>query len=98
MAERIDLTTPETKQIINWRVVSLQLFWLPPVIGIELLGSDGSKWAATYDEDTPRKASTTIVALNKANLTTKSLHRRILEMLQADFPVKFAGSISGSPD
>jgi hypothetical protein len=38
-----------------------------------------------------------MIALNKVNLSTKSLHRRIIEQLQAD-GLLGTGTISGAPD
>ena len=43
------------------------------------------------------EAVTMIRALNKANLSVKSLNRRILERLIADHP-ELSGTISGAPD
>jgi hypothetical protein len=42
------------------------------------------------------EATNLMVALNKANLSTKSLHRRIMEKAIADG--KLSGTISGVPD
>jgi hypothetical protein len=42
------------------------------------------------------KALNLMIALNKANLTVKSLQRRVLEQLAADGLL--AGSVTGTPD
>lgn len=41
--------------------------------------------------DTPAKVATLITALNSANLSTRTLQRRILDRLIADFPARFVG-------
>lgn len=98
--EQLDLTTPETKTIIHWRVIRLELVWGPPAtIDIGLVGSNGTRRDFRYsDEEGGTTASTLIRQLNTANLSARSLQRRILERLQVDFPGQLAGTISGVPD
>lgn len=96
MAETIILTTPEvTPQITttDYRVVYLLLEWEQAFIVIHLRGTNGERKVARYEGS---EATTLMQTLNKANLSIKSLHCRILEKLIADG--KLSGSISGSPD
>lgn len=96
MAEIVQLTTPEiTPQITttDYRVFYLLLDWERASIVIHLRGTNGERKEARYDG---AEATTLMVGLNKANLTIKSLHRRILERLIADG--KLSGTVSGSPD
>jgi hypothetical protein len=99
--ERIDLTVPVSKQILNWTVARLGLVWSPfAYIDIGLVGSDGTKLDFHYadDPDAGTTVATTLLKfLNTANLSTKSLHRRILERLIADNP-GLAGTIGGAAD
>jgi hypothetical protein len=98
MAERIDLSAPDqaTPGTPDYRVVLLTLAFEGPegaYICIGLQGSTGQRRSFTYEGDTARAM---IVALNKADLSVKSLQRRILERLVADG--KLAGVISGVAD
>jgi len=98
VAEVVPEVTTDT-----YRLIGLVLDWERAFIGIRLRGENGEIKSFTYGGDapgvTPEDKSTALalmVALNKANLTIKSLHRRVLERLIADG--KLSGSISGSPD
>jgi hypothetical protein len=94
MAEIITLTTPvTTPNVTTWRVVFLGLDWESATISMGLRGSGGEKLNHAY---TGPNATTLMIALNKANLTSNSLHRRILTQLHTDGIV--VGTISGSPD
>jgi len=94
MAELLTLTTPvTTPSITTWRVVSLLLDWDAATIAIGLRGSGAERLSHAY---TGPNATTMMIALNKANLTSNSLHKRILTQLNADGIL--AGTISGSPD
>ena len=86
--ERIDLAT----MVSQYEVGFLHLNWSGRVIEIQLISPGGSTLRFVYVE---AEAETLMVALNKANLSTKSLHRRIMEKLIADG--KIAGTISGIP-
>lgn len=96
--EEISLTNPiTTPSITTWKVTSLLLRTTPdPVIEVILVGSNGKirQFSYTEENDDPL---TKIKALNKANLSTKSLEKRILEQLQADYP-ELAGTVTGTPD
>lgn len=94
MAELVTLTTPPVAAVsVDYRVVYLELDWEARRIVVKLLGSDGSRVGHNYLGAT---ALTMMRALNTANLTTKSLHRRIIERLIADGVI--TGPISGVPD
>lgn len=96
--EQIDLTTLESyplpvKTVAAWQVTELHLQWRGAHIGIVLEGSDNERREVHYNGPT---ATALMVALNKANLSVKSLHKRILEYLVADG--KLAGVITGAVD
>lgn len=96
--EQVDLTTPEIVPPPNpptnyWRVDDVRLVWSAQLVKIGLVGQNGENKKFAY---TGAEAATMMVALNKANLSVKSLQRRVLERLIADG--KLAGSITGSPD
>lgn len=94
MAEIITLASPITMpSITDYRVVQLTFDWTNPAIGIGLRGSNGESAQFQY---TGAQATALMIALNKANLSVKSLHRRVIEQLIADG--KLAGTVSGSPD
>lgn len=87
--EQLDLTTP-----VTWyRVSRLSMDWPAQHIWIRLAGPNGEDLAHTY---VGAQATALMTALNKANLSTKSLHKRIIEQLVADGVL--AGTISGSPE
>ena len=92
--ELLNLTTPETgPSITNWQVITVRFGWVEQRIDIVLLGTNGEQRAFAY---TGSEATTLMKALNKVDLSVKSLQRRILERLVSDG--KFAGTILGSPD
>lgn len=94
--ESVTLTTPEVIPQItttDYRVTYLQMDWPQASIVIHLLGTNGERKEVRYDGAV---ATTLMVALNTANLSIKSLHRRILERLIADG--KLAGTVNGVPD
>lgn len=94
MAERIDLSTPfyPVAPVNDLTIARLVLDWNAQTIVILLLKSGATK-EVVYSGPT---AVTMMTALNKVNLSTKSLHKRILEQLIADGHL--AGTISGTPD
>lgn len=93
MAEQIDLTTPiQPPSVANYSVESLLLDWGGAKIIIVLKDNTGALVTFTYTNST---ATNLIVALNKANLTSNSLQRRIFTQLIADG--KLSGTVSGSP-
>ena len=97
MAEQINLTSayqPDPRTASQFQIARIDLNWRAASIVIEVFdSSSGLSRAFVYDGDT---ATTLMVALNKANLSTKSLQKRVLEKLAADGLL--AGTISGTPD
>lgn len=96
MAETVTLAIPEvTPQITttDYRVAYLLMDWDRASIVIHLRGTNAERREIRYEGS---DASALMVALNKANLSIKSLHRRILERLIADG--KIAGAVNGLPD
>lgn len=92
--ELITLTTPvTTPAITTWRVASLLLDWDGARIAITLRGSGGERLTHDYSGAT---ATTLMNALNTANLSTTSLHKRVIQRLVTDGML--TGTISGSPD
>ena len=94
MAEQIDLAQPQNAPVsTSFQVIELVLNWKGKYIRITLESNIGNVQHFEYDTD---KATQLMTALNKANLSTKSLHKRILEQLVADG--KLSGAVSGVPD
>lgn len=94
MAEAITKTLPAIPAVVvEYQVVYLELDWERARIVVKLHGSDGSRLSHNYRGDT---ATQLMRALNTANLSAKSLHRRVLERLVADGVI--GGTISGVPD
>jgi hypothetical protein len=94
--ESVTLTTPEVTPAVtttDYRVVYLLLEWEQGLIVIHLRGTNRERKEVRY---TGPEAVTMMLTLNTANLTVKSLHKRILEKLVADG--KIAGAITGTPD
>lgn len=89
MAEKVTLTTP----VADYEVSALDLQWTARRIVITLVNSRGDTF---LHEILDPQATTLMVALNKANLTANSLHRRIMQQLITDGVI--AGTISGAPD
>lgn len=87
--EQLILTAP----ITTYRVMRLHLDWEHKVIQITLRGPAGEAAEVTYLGDVAEQMLRT---LNTANLSTKSLHKRILERLILDG--KLIGTIDGVPD
>lgn len=92
MAEILTLTSPPPA-LTTYAVVELYFNWDTASIQIGLRGTNGERQTFSYS-GVP--ATALMVALNKANLSIKSLHRRVIEQLQTDG--KLTGTISGSPD
>jgi len=92
--EQIDLTTPITQpSTTNYRLNKLDLRWLDQHIRIELVADSGEVIEHSYDGDVARNL---MIALNKADLSTNSLQRRVLNKLISDGVI--TGTISGVPD
>jgi hypothetical protein len=90
MAEQITTTIPAS--LVSLRVVKVHLNMDSESIFIELNGGGVSRNFSYRGEE----AVTMMTALNKANLSIKSLQRRIIERLISDG--KLDGIIDGTPD
>jgi len=102
--ETISLTVPEIIPQIStsiYKIISLTFDWEQPQILITLRGEHneiksfiyGGSNGTTADK---LKATNLMIALNKVNLSVKSLQRRVIEQLVLDGLI--AGSVSGIPD
>jgi hypothetical protein len=96
--EKIALTTPVTQpSIADYAPGSLYLQLLPdPRIVATLVRTDGRGEIFIYPAagtvtDTPAAVIALIEALNSANLTTRTLWRRLFDKLVTDFPSRFTG-------
>jgi hypothetical protein len=96
MAEQLDLTTPITTTRTTYFVSKFHLDgWTEPTptIVVGVVGSDGFVQDFTY---TGEQAAQRLSVLNTANLTTKSLEKRLLEVLVNDGKLP-PGTVSGTP-
>ncbi len=93
MAEQLDLTSPVViPNVANYRVSVLSLLWDDAVISIALRDNNGQVLSFSYNG---AQATSMMTVLNKANLTSNSLHKRVLNQLVSDGFL--AGTVSGSP-
>jgi len=95
MAESLTLSAPVTPPTLTeWRVVRMDLNREEQIVYLAVRSNTGARVERTERGQT---ALDLLIALNKANLTIKSLERRTLEYLQTkgDLP---AGSVTGTPD
>ena len=98
MAETLTYTTPQpvAPPAATVKVIGFEMFTEPsPYIRVVLKDENGRTLDHYYREADGALAQ--IVALNKANLSVKSLQRRIIEKLMADGKLA-AGAIGGAPD
>lgn len=95
MAERLDLASPEQAApgTITWRPVLLHLNWERATIKVGFRGGNGEYTSVGWSGPA---ATALMTALNKADLSVKSLHHRLMEQAVTDG--KLAGTISGAPD
>ena len=95
MTEQLDLGAPEQTApgTNNWRPVLLHLNWEKATIKVGFRGENGEYKSVGWRD---AEATTLLVALNKANLSVNSLHKRILQQTLDDGLL--AGTISGAPD
>lgn len=104
MAELFSLTAAEVTPAIttaNYQIVLLVLNWEQSLIVIHLRGEHGElkefRYGGSTGTDADRtKARNLIVALNKANLSTTSLQKRILNQLVTDGLL--SGTVTGTPE
>lgn len=90
--ELLILTTPQS--VANYQVDELLLNWRSAFIIVMVRDPLGNVIRCDYSG---APATALIVALNKANLTSNSLHKRILNQLTSDGKLP-AGTVTGSPD
>lgn len=92
MPEKLDLTIPDgaVPGTTNYRVARLGLDFENGSISVDVVGDNLAHKSFQFDNVMP-----VVAAINTANLTTKSLQRRLLEKLIADG--KLTGTISGVP-
>lgn len=91
--EQLDLTAPITApSVTTYRVITLTMNWPTGDIGITLADQLGGTQTFAY---TGAEGVALMLVLNTANLSVKSLHKRILEKLVADG--KLSGTVSGTP-
>lgn len=92
MGEQLDLTTPVVATRNAVVLQYLQLDWPAQSIFVRLLGSDGVSVGVTWSG---AQAVTLMTALNSANLSVKSLQRRVLEQAVTDGKIP-GGTVSGT--
>jgi hypothetical protein len=91
MAEQITLNAPIAKpSVTDYRIGYFAIDVSNQRLIVELVANDGTRLMHVWEE-----AGALIGALNVANLTTKSLERRIYERLIADGVL--AGAVTGTP-
>ena len=95
MAEQLNLAAPAQAApgTVTWKPFLLHLEWEQETIKVAFRGDNGEYTSVGY---VGAAAATLLAALNTADLSVKSLHRRIMERVLADG--KFDGTISGTPD
>ena len=99
MPEKVTFTTPfsEKPPAIEGQVVQLDMSMRLGRIYAVLACDNGVDLIATWSDSAGENATALMRALNKANLSTKSLNRRVIEKGLVDG--KWApGTISGAPD
>lgn len=98
--EAVSLTTPIAQlSISSYAPGSLFIQVSPtPRVVVTLVGTDGRGLVFEYpctngctSTDTTGEVTTLISALNVANLSTRSLWRRVFDRLVTDFPERFPG-------
>ena len=92
--EQLDLTAPLTPpSTTSWRVDEIRMAWTAKLVVVVFLGSNGERQECRT-EDTA--AVTLMTALNTANLTSNSLHKRAINHYVSTGCLG-TGSITGSP-
>lgn len=86
--EQVDITPVQPPAITTYTIAKVTVE-PPAVIDIVLRDNLGGTVTHSYND------AALVNALNTANLSVKSLHRRIMERLIADG--KITGTISGTP-
>ena len=106
MPEIYEYTAPEyaAPPANSVELVGIQLFRRPQFSAhFRLIDDTGRTWEISYMDSEDAEGNPTTEArdivrgLNKANMSTKSMEKRVLEKLIADGYLS-AGTITGSPD
>jgi hypothetical protein len=101
MPESLTLSSPLERAlptITGYSVWSLYLGRGEGVVRVIVEDNNGHRTTAVYEDDGASTVATDLmVALNKANLTTQSLQRRVLARLATDGKLP-AGSVTGTVD
>jgi len=92
MAEQLALTTAGS--IAGYSIKKVLFDWEKATIKVVVADVNDFRRFCTYDGTV---ATTFMVQLNKINLTTTSLQRRILERLVTDGKLP-PGTVTGTPD
>lgn len=98
MAEQVDLAAPVNyANQTYWKLDRLTIDISPPLIRVQLVGTNGEAASKVYDSTTTPTAATLLSNLNKANFSgvNNSLVKTIFNRLVADGVI--AGSVSGTP-
>lgn len=90
--ETLTLTVPEANAA--YEIVSLSLHWNQSLIRCTVKDGGGKNVTHLYEGPA---ALTLMRQLNTANLSTASLHKRLLDRLVADGRLP-GGTVTGSPD
>jgi hypothetical protein len=92
MSEELILTTPVS--VTGYRVKRLVFNWEEASITVIVSDTNNVRRVGRYDGPI---ATTLMNQLNTVNLTTNSLHKRILERLVTDGKLP-PGTVTGTPD
>lgn len=93
--ERVDLTTPETKPTnAQYSISRLTLDLDAASIVVELKGQNGERLTKAYTPTTTPTGLALLTALNKANLSTRSLKQRVFDQLVSDGTL--VGTVTGT--
>lgn len=96
--EKLNLTTPQVKPQITTSDYKVDYFGISrsrQLVVVELLGTNGEKRTYEWTALTTPSALSLMTTLNSANLSVKSLERRILELI-ATSDAALAGTVSGA--
>jgi hypothetical protein len=94
MAEQLDLAAPIVPPTrTTYTIKLIVLDWTAQVTQVRLAGSDGVEVLAEW---TGAAAVALMTALNTANLSTSSLHKRVLQKCVTDGKLP-SGTVSGVP-
>lgn len=100
MAEQITYPAPQQAKAGTtlFRVVEFEMSKKKGVIRALFEGDNGTEVVAFWRDSDGENATALMVSLNKVNLATKSMERRIIERAQADGKLPAGGTITGTAD